>query len=56
MKKLEEKHKSINKTVDKFYNSLVGSDFVFDKLIDFEDRCRRNNLRIYDIPESWEKR
>ena len=56
MKKLEEKQESINKIVDKLYNSQVDSDFVFDKLIDLEDRCRRNNLRIYDIPESWEKR
>ena len=48
----------INKTVGKIYNSN-DSDFVFDKLIDLEDRSRRNNLRIYGIAEpkyeTWEK-
>ena len=37
----------------------MDSDFVYDKLIDLEDRSRRNNLRIYGISESkyetWEK-
>ena len=59
IKKLEEKRKSIKKIVDKIYNSQVGSDFVYHKLIDLEDKSRRNNLRIYGIPESkyetWEK-
>ena len=59
IKKLEEKHESIKKTVDEIYNSQVDSDFVYDKLIDLEDRSRRNNLRIYGISESkyetWEK-
>ena len=52
IKKLEEKHESIKKTVDEIYNSQVDSDFVYDKLIDLEDRSRRNNLRIYSISES----
>ena len=59
MKNLEEKHESINKTVDKIYNSQVDFDFVYDKLINLEDRSSRNNLRIYGISESkyetWEK-
>ena len=59
MKKLEEKHENFNKTVDEIYNSQVDSDFDYDKLIDLEDRSRRNNLRIYGISESkyktWEK-
>ena len=37
----------------------MDSDFVYDKLIDLEDKSRRNNLRIYGISESkyeiWEK-
>ena len=37
----------------------MDSDFVYDKLIDLEDRSRRRNLRIYSISESkyetWEK-
>ena len=59
IKKLQEKHESIRKTVDEIYNSQVDSDFVYDKLIDLEDRSRRRNLRIYSISESkyetWEK-
>ena len=59
IKKLEEKHGSIKKTVDEIYNSQVDSDFVYDKLIDLEDRSRRNYVRIYGISESkyetWEK-
>ena len=34
MKKLQEKHKSINQTVDEIYISQVDSGFVYDKLID----------------------
>ena len=49
IKKLEEKHESTKKTADEIYNSQVDSDFVYDKLIDLEDRSRRNNLRIYGI-------
>ena len=30
----------------------MDSDFVYDKLIDLEDRSRRNNLRISGISES----
>ena len=52
IKKLEEKHENINKTVEDIYNSQVVSDFVYDKLIDFEDRSRRNDFRIYTISES----
>ena len=55
----EEKHENINETVDEVYNSQVDYDFVYDKLIDLEDRSKRNNLRIYGISESkyetWEK-
>ena len=49
IKKLEEKHESIKKTVGEIYNSQENSDFVYDKLIDLKDRSRRNNLRIYVI-------
>ena len=59
IKKVDEKHESIKKTTDVIYNSQVDSDFVYDKLIDLEDRSRRNNLKIYGISESkyetWEK-
>ena len=37
----------------------MDSDFAYDKLIDLEDKSRRNNLRIYSISElkyeTWEK-
>ena len=52
IKNLEEKHESIKKTVDEICNSQLDSDFVYDKLIDLEDRSKRNNLRIYGISES----
>ena len=59
IKKLEEKHENINKTVDEIYNCQVDLDFVYYKLIDLEDRSRKINLRIYGISESkcktWEK-
>ena len=59
MKKLQENHESIIKAVDEIYISQVDSDLVYDKLIDWEDRSRRNNLRIYSISKSehdtWEK-
>ena len=41
MKKLQEKHESINKTVDEIYIPQVDSDFVYDKLIELEDRIGR---------------
>ena len=53
IKKLEEIHESIKKTVDEIYNSQVDFfKFAYDKLIDLEDRSRRNNFRIYGISES----
>ena len=59
IKKLEGKNESIKKAVDKIYNSQVDFNFAYDKLIDLEDRSRRNNLRISGISESkyetWEK-
>ena len=45
--------------VDEIYDYQVDPDYVTNKLIDLEDRSRRNNLRIDGIPESknetWEK-
>ena len=50
IKKLQKKHEIIKKTVDEIYHSQVDSDFVYEKLINLEDRFRRNkNLRYFRI-------
>ena len=49
MKKLREKHESINKAVDEIYVFQMNSVIVYDKLINLKDRSRRNNLRIYGM-------
>ena len=37
--------------VDEIYDYQVDPEYVANKLIDLEDRSRRNNLRIDGIPE-----
>ena len=64
---LKEKIESLEKKTWKYF--CVGwwslwypnnPEFVHNKLIDLEDRSRRNNLRIYGVTETndetWEKR
>ena len=41
--------------VEEIYDYQVDPEYVTDKLIDLEDRSRRNNLRINDILESRNK-
>ena len=58
---LKERHESICKQVDEIYKyqNEIDPEYINNKLIDPEDRSRRNNLRIYGITEtndeSWEK-
>ena len=53
--------KSVCKQVDEIYEyqNEIDPEYINNKLIDLEDRSRRNNLRIYGImetnDESWEK-
>ena len=57
----EERHESVCKQVDEIYEyqNEIDPEYINNKLIDLEDRSRRNNLRIYGITEtndeSWEK-
>ena len=55
----EKKHESIWVYVDKVYDTQTDPQFVHNKLIDLEERSRRNNLRIYRVTETndetWEK-
>ena len=41
----------VSDPVDEFYDYQVDPEYVTNKLIDLEDRCRRNNLRIDGISE-----
>ena len=56
---LEKKYESICVKVDEVYDTQIDPQFVHNKLIDLEDRSRRNNLRIYGVTEmndeTWEK-
>ena len=56
---LEKKHESICVKVDEVYDNQIDPEFVHNKLVDLEDRPRRNSLRIYGVTETsdetWEK-
>ena len=43
---------SLSDRVDEIYDYQVDPEYVTNKLIDLEDRSRRNNLRIDGISES----
>ena len=49
----------LNNCVDDIYDYQMDPEYVTNKLIDWEDRPRRNNLRVDDISESrngtWEE-
>ena len=55
----KKKHESIYVKVDEVRDTQIDPEFVHNKLINLEDRSRRNNLRIYGITETndetWEK-
>ena len=34
------------------YDTQIGPEFVNNKLIDLEDRSRRNILRVYEVTET----
>ena len=56
---IEEKQENIYDRIDEIYEYQIDPDYVYEKLVDLEDRSRRNNLRIYGIEETnnetWEK-
>lgn len=56
---IEEKHNDISRRIDEINEYQIDPDYVYEKLVDLEDRSRRNNLRIYGVEEThnetWEK-
>ena len=58
VKQLDEKHLNFKNQCNELYNNTLESEYFYNKLLDLEDRSRRNNLRIDGIVEgpneSWE--
>ena len=59
VKKLEERCENIETELQEFYNSQIDPEYVYNKLVDVEDRSRRCNLWIDGVAErrdeSWEQ-
>ena len=49
---LAKKHENICVKVEEVYDTQIDPEFVHDKLLDLEDRSKRNNLRIYGVIET----
>ena len=58
VKKLEERCKNMETELQEFYNNQIDPDYIYNKLVDLEDRSRRCNLRIDGVTEkkgeTWE--
>ena len=52
---LEKIHWCICVRVDEVYDTQIDPEFVHNKLIDLEDRSRRNKLRIYGVTETYDE-
>ena len=59
VKKLEERCENMETELQEFYNNQIGPDYVYNKLVNLEDRSRRYNLRIDGViekkGETWEQ-
>ena len=59
VKKLGERCENIETELQEFYNSQIDPEYVYNKLVDVEDRSRRCNLWIDGVAErrdeSWEQ-
>ena len=59
-KKLEERYDNIETELQEFYNNQIDPKYVYNELLDFEDRSRRCNPRIDGVTqrkgEIWEQR
>ena len=59
VKKLEERCKKMETELQEFYDNQIDPDYIYNKLVDLEDRCRRCNLRIDGVTEkkgeTWEQ-
>ena len=59
VKKVEEQCKNMETELQEFYNNQIDPEYVYNKLVDLEDRSRRWNLRIDGVTEkkgeTWEQ-
>ena len=59
VKKLEEQCENMETELQEFYNNQIDPEYVYNKLVDLEDRSRRCNLRIDGVTEkkgeTWEQ-
>ena len=59
VKKLEERCENTETELQEFYNNQIDPEYVYNKLVDLEDRSRRCNLRIDGVTEgkgeTWEQ-
>ena len=59
-KKLEERYDNIETELQEYYNNQIDPKYVYNELLDFEDRSRRCNPRIDGVTqrkgEIWEQR
>ena len=59
VKKLEKRFENIGAELQQFYNNQIDPQYVYNKLVDLEDRSRRCDLRIDGVTErkgeTWEK-
>ena len=49
VEKLEERCENMERELQEFYNNQIDPEYVYNKLVDLEDRSRRCNLRINGI-------
>ena len=59
VKEFEEQCENIETEPYEIYNNQIDPEYVYNKLVDLEDRCRRCNLRIDGMTqrkgEIWER-
>ena len=59
VKKVEEQCKNMETELQEFYNNQIDPEYVYNKLVDLEDRSRRCNLAIDVVTEkkaeTWEQ-
>ena len=59
VKKLEERCENMETELQEFHNNQIDPDYIYNKLVDLEDRSRRCNLRIDGVTEkkgeTWEQ-
>ena len=51
VKKLEERCENMETELQEFYNNQIDPEYVYNKLVNLEDRSRRCNLRIDGVSE-----